>query len=67
VLDIYSSGLTLLTLGLRAPRWVAAAIDGVLMILGTIYIVWVADSFLDVFMAFLIILGVPMSACSSPT
>ena len=62
VLDIYSSGLTLLTLGLRAPRWVAAAIDGVLMILGTIYIVWVADSFLGVFMAFLIILGVPMSA-----
>jgi purine-cytosine permease-like protein len=62
VLDIYSSGLTLLTLGLRTPRWVAAAIDGVLMILGTIYIVWVADSFLSVFIAFLIILGVPMSA-----
>ena len=62
VLDIYSSGLTLLTLGLRTPRWVAAAIDGVVMILGTIYIVWVADSFLGVFMAFLIILGVPMSA-----
>jgi len=62
VLDIYSSGLTLLTLGLRTPRWVAAAIDGVLMIFGTIYIVWVADSFLSVFMAFLIILGVPMSA-----
>ena len=62
VLDIYSSGLTLLTLGLRTPRWAAAAIDGVLMVLGTIYIVWVADSFLGVFMAFLIILGVPMSA-----
>ncbi len=62
VLDIYSSGLTLLTLGLRAPRWVAAAIDGVLMILGTIYIVWVADDFLGLFMAFLIILGVPMAA-----
>jgi len=62
VLDIYSSGLTLLTLGLRTPRWTAAAIDGVLMVLGTIYIVWVADSFLGVFMAFLIILGVPMSA-----
>jgi nucleobase:cation symporter-1, NCS1 family len=62
VLDIYSSGLTLLALGLRTPRWVAAAIDGVLMILGTIYIVWVADSFLSVFMAFLIILGVPMAA-----
>jgi nucleobase:cation symporter-1, NCS1 family len=62
VLDIYSSGLTLLTLGLRTPRWVAAAIDGVLMVLGTIYIVWVADSFLGLFMAFLIILGVPMAA-----
>ena len=62
VLDIYSSGLTLLTLGLRTPRWVAAAIDGVLMVLGTIYIVWVADSFLGVFMAFLIVLGVPMAA-----
>ena len=48
VLDIYSSGLTLLTLGLRTPRWVAAAIDGVLMVLGTIYIVWIADDFLDV-------------------
>jgi purine-cytosine permease-like protein len=62
VLDIYSSGLTLLTLGLRTPRWVAAAIDGVLMIVGTIYIVWVTDSFLGAFMAFLIILGVPMAA-----
>lgn len=62
VLDIYSSGLTLLTLGLRTPRWVAAAIDGVLMVLGTLYIVWVADSFLGIFMAFLIILGVPMAA-----
>ena len=40
----------------------AAAIDGVLMVLGTIYIVWVADSFLGLFMAFLIILGVPMAA-----
>jgi nucleobase:cation symporter-1, NCS1 family len=62
VLDIYSSGLTLLALGLRTPRWVAAAIDGVLMILGTIYIVWVADNFLGLFMAFLIVLGVPMAA-----
>jgi purine-cytosine permease-like protein len=62
VLDIYSSGLTLLTLGLPTPRWVAAAIDGVLMVLGTIYIVWVADSFLGTFEAFLIVLGVPMAA-----
>ncbi len=62
ILDIYSSGLTLLSLGLKVPRWSAAALDGVLMILGTIYIVWIADDFLSVFMAFLIILGVPMAA-----
>jgi NCS1 family nucleobase:cation symporter-1 len=63
VMDIYSSGLTLLTLGLPAPRWVAAALDGVLMVLGAIYIVFYADSdFVTIFEAFLIVLGVPMSA-----
>ncbi|MEU5529695.1 hypothetical protein ABZ744_22425 [Micromonospora chersina] len=46
VLNIYSSGLALLTLGLRVPRWVAASIHGVLMILGTIYVVWIANSFI---------------------
>jgi nucleobase:cation symporter-1, NCS1 family len=63
MMDIYSSGLTLLTLGLRTPRWVAAAIDGVLMVLGAIYIVWIADTdFLYIFEGFLITLGVPMAA-----
>jgi NCS1 family nucleobase:cation symporter-1 len=63
VMDIYSSGLTLLTLGLPAPRWFAAAIDGVLMVLGAIYIVFYADSdFVTIFEAFLIVLGVPMAA-----
>lgn len=62
VLDIYSSGLTLLTLGVKIPRWTAAAIDGVLMILGTIYLVWVSESFFGTFQAFLITLGVPVAA-----
>ncbi len=63
VMDIYSSGLTLLTLGLPAPRWVAAAIDGVLMVLGAIYIVFYASSdFVTIFEAVLIVLGVPMAA-----
>jgi nucleobase:cation symporter-1, NCS1 family len=63
VMDIYSSGLTLLTLGLPAPRWAAAAIDGVLMVAGAVYIVFYADSdFVTIFEAFLIILGVPMAA-----
>ncbi|WP_151083269.1 purine-cytosine permease family protein [Nocardioides cynanchi] len=63
VMDIYSSGLTLLTLGLRTPRWVAAGIDGVLMIAGAIYIVFYSSSsFIYLFEAYLIFLGVPMAA-----
>jgi NCS1 family nucleobase:cation symporter-1 len=62
VLDIYSSGLTLLTLGLRAPRWAAALLDGVLMVIGTIYVVWVAADFFGPFQGFLITLGVPIAA-----
>lgn len=62
VLDIYSSGLTLLTLGVRVPRWTAAAIDGVLMVLGTIYVVWIATDFIGPFQGFLITLGVPIAA-----
>ena len=62
VLDIYSSGLALLTLGLRVPRWTAAGIDGVIMVLGTIYFVWIADNFFFPFQGFLITLGVPIAA-----
>ena len=62
MLDIYSSGLNLLTLGVRIPRYVAAGVDGVLMVLGTIYVVWFASDFLGPFQGFLITLGVPMAA-----
>ena len=62
VLDIYSSGLALLSLGLRVPRWAAALVDGVIMVLGTIYVVFVADDFLVPFQGFLYTLGVPVAA-----
>ena len=62
ILDIYSSGLALLTLGLKIPRWAAAGIDGVIMILGTIYVVWIASNFFFPFEGFLITLGVPIAA-----
>ncbi len=62
LLDIYSSGLTLLTLGLPVQRWMAAAIDGAIMVVGTIYIVWFAGDFLTPFFAFLVTLAVPISA-----
>jgi nucleobase:cation symporter-1, NCS1 family len=62
VLDIYSSGLALLTLGLRIPRYRAALIDGTVMTLGTIYVVFVAHNFVPQFEGFLITLGVPIAA-----
>ncbi|WP_290059656.1 purine-cytosine permease family protein [Amycolatopsis solani] len=62
VLDIYSSGLALLSAGLRVPRPVAALVDGVLMVLGTIYIVFFGGEFLAQFQGFLVTLGVPVAA-----
>jgi nucleobase:cation symporter-1, NCS1 family len=62
VLDIYSSGLALLAAGLRAPRYIAALIDGVLMVAGTVYIVFIAGDFLGQFIGFLTTLGVPIAA-----
>jgi nucleobase:cation symporter-1, NCS1 family len=62
VLGIYSSGLTLLSLGLRIARPKAAFIDGVILTLGTIYVVFFADSFLNPFQSFLITLGVPLAS-----
>ncbi|MCX4911040.1 cytosine permease [Streptomyces sp. NBC_00878] len=62
VLDIYSSGLALLAAGLRVPRYLAALMDGVLMIAGSIYIVFLTDDFLGQFIGFLTTLGVPVAA-----
>jgi nucleobase:cation symporter-1, NCS1 family len=62
VLDIYSSGLALLAMGVRVPRPVAALIDGVIMILGTVYVVFFGGEFLGQFTGFLITLGVPVAA-----
>ncbi|WP_299444404.1 cytosine permease [uncultured Phycicoccus sp.] len=62
VLGIYSSGLTLLSLGVRIPRPAAAAVDGVILTLGTVWVVFFAQSFLGPFQSFLITLGVPLAA-----
>ncbi|MDR2348528.1 MAG: cytosine permease [Bifidobacteriaceae bacterium] len=62
VLDIYSSGLALISAGIPIPRPVAAGIDGVIMILGTVYIVFGQSAFFDIFKQFLITLGVPIAA-----
>lgn len=62
IMDIYSSGLSLLAVGLKVKRPVAAAIDGVLMVLGSIFVLFVASDFFGPFQAFLITLGVPIAA-----
>ncbi|MDR2974508.1 MAG: cytosine permease [Propionibacteriaceae bacterium] len=62
VLDIYSSGLTLLTIGLPVKRWVGSTIDGCIMFIGTIAVVWFAPDFVSPFQAFLAFVGVPISA-----
>lgn len=62
VLGIYSSGLTLLSLGIRIPRPAAAAVDGVILTTGTIFVVFFATSFIGPFQSFLITLGVPMAS-----
>lgn len=62
VLDIYSSGLALLSTGVRIPRPVAAGVDGVVMVIGAVSVVFFAPDFIGPFQAFLITLGVPIAA-----
>ncbi|GAA4670076.1 purine-cytosine permease family protein [Frondihabitans cladoniiphilus] len=62
VMNIYSSGFSLLNAGLRIPRYAAASVDGVVMIAGTIYVAFFATSFVVPFQGFLITLGVPIAA-----
>ena len=65
ILDLYSSGLTLIAIGLPVKRHVAASIDALVMLIGTIYIVWFAPNFFIPFQGFLITLGVPVAAWSA--
>lgn len=65
ILDLYSSGLTLVSIGLPVKRHIAASIDATIMLVGTIYIVWFADNFFFPFQGFLITLGVPVAVWSA--
>ncbi|MGW3156349.1 purine-cytosine permease family protein [Streptomyces sp. NPDC001089] len=61
-LSTYSAGLTMITLGLRVPRPLAVGLDVLLMFLGGIYFMLVADDFYGPFSTFLTLLAVPISA-----
>ena len=65
ILDLYSSGITLVSLGLPVKRHVAAGIDGTIMAIGTIYIVWISKNFFLPFQGFIITLGVPVAVWSA--
>jgi NCS1 family nucleobase:cation symporter-1 len=65
ILNLYSSGLTLISIGFPVKRHVAASIDAALMVLGAIYFVWIADDFFFAFQGFLITLGVPIATWSA--
>lgn len=65
ILDLYSSGLALISIGLPVKRHVAAGIDACIMLAGTIYIAWFANDFSVPFQGFLITLGVPLAAWSA--
>ncbi len=65
ILDLYSSGLTLVSIGVPVKRHIAASIDGLIMSIGTIYLVWFASDFFVPFQGFLITLGVPVAVWSA--
>ncbi len=65
ILDLYSSGLTLISIGFPVKRHIAASIDALIMLFGSIYFVWIADDFFYPFQGFLITLGVPIAAWSA--
>jgi purine-cytosine permease-like protein len=65
ILDLYSSGLTLISIGFPVKRHIAASIDAIIMLIGSIYFVWIADDFFYPFQGFLITLGVPIAAWSA--
>jgi purine-cytosine permease-like protein len=65
ILDLYSSGLALVSIGVPIKRHQAASIDAIIMLAGSIYIVWIADNFFYPFQGFLITLGVPIAVWSA--
>ncbi|GAB7029732.1 cytosine permease [Streptomyces sp. NPDC021749] len=65
IMDIYSSGMSMLALGIPIRRHLAVVVDGVLMAVGGWYVLFVSPSFFATFQAFLAVIGVAMSAWSA--
>jgi len=56
-LDIYSSGLNLLAMNIRVKRQYAVLIDGILMVIGSIYVLLIRNDFQGALTSFLLLLA----------
>ncbi|MFI5779203.1 purine-cytosine permease family protein [Nocardia sp. NPDC051570] len=62
VVNLYSSGLNLLALGVKLPRPRTILVDATLVVLASGYLIFLSPSFLATFETFLGFLGVPLAA-----
>ncbi|MFI6171671.1 purine-cytosine permease family protein [Nocardia sp. NPDC051052] len=62
VVNLYSSGLNLLALGVKVSRPVAIGIDATLVVLASGYLLFLSPGFFATFETFLAILGIPLAA-----
>jgi NCS1 family nucleobase:cation symporter-1 len=62
LVNMYSSGLSLMALGVRLPRYKTVLVDAVLMLAGCTYMLFFASNFFGPLEGFLVTLGVPLAA-----
>lgn len=62
LVNMYSSGLSLMALGVRLPRYKTVLVDAALMTAGCTYLLFFASNFFGPLQGFLVTLGVPLAA-----
>jgi len=62
VVNLYSSGLSLMALGVKLPRYRTVLVDAALMVVGCSYLLFFSSNFFGPLSAFLVTLGVPLAA-----
>lgn len=61
VVNLYSSGLSLMALGVRLPRYRTVLVDAALMVVGCSYLLFFSANFFGPLAGFLVTLGVPLA------
>lgn len=62
VVNLYSSGLNLLALGVKVSRPAAIGIDATLVVIAGGYLIFLSPGFFGTFETFLVVLGIPLAA-----